>query len=153
VRRLTVVAPVSGVVVDLAIHTVGGVIPPGGRILDLVPHGDPLVVEAQLRPTDIDELQVGSPADIRFSAFKRSTIPVAHGTIAMLSADRLVDPKTNAPYYLVRVAVPEEERHKLAGLRLVPGMPVEVILRKGSHTLLSYLTGSLGDAVARAFRE
>jgi HlyD family secretion protein/epimerase transport system membrane fusion protein len=153
VRRLTVVAPVSGVVVDLAIHTVGGVIPPGGRILDLVPRGDALVVEAQVRPVDVDELEVGSPADIRFSAFKRSTTPVIHGSIAMLSADRLVDPKTNAPYYLVRATVPDEERRKLAGLRLVPGMPAEVILHKGSHTLLGYLSGPLGDAVMRAFRD
>jgi HlyD family secretion protein/epimerase transport system membrane fusion protein len=153
VRRLTVVAPVSGVVVDLAIHTVGGVIPPGGHILDLVPRGEALIVEAQLRPADVDELRVGSAADLRFSAFKRSTTPVIHGAIAMLSADRLVDPKTNAPYYLVRVTVPDEERRKLAGLRLMPGMPVEVILQKGSHTLLSYLSGPLGDAVARAFRD
>ena len=94
-----------------------------------------------------------SPADIRFSAFKRSTTPVIHGAIAMLSADRLIEPKTGASYYLVRATVPEAERRKLAGLQLMPGMPVEVVLHKGSHTLLGYLTGALGDAVARAFRD
>jgi HlyD family type I secretion membrane fusion protein len=146
-------APVTGVVVDLAVHTVGGVVAPGSRILDVVPQKQPLVIEAQVRPVDIDELRPGLDADIRFPAFKHGSTPVIRGAVTTVSADRLVDARTNAPYYMVRLIVPGDERHKLAGLQLVPGMPAEVVIRKGDRTLLNYLLGPLEDTVVRAFRE
>jgi HlyD family secretion protein/epimerase transport system membrane fusion protein len=154
IARLAVIAPVSGVIVDLAVHTVGGVVAPGSRILDIVPQKQPLVIEAQVRPIDIDELRQGLRADIRFPAFKRTTsTPVIHGIVSTVSADRLVDPRTNAPYYMVRLIVPGDERSKLAQLELVPGMPAEVIVRKHERTLFNYLLGPIEDTVVRALRE
>ena len=153
IDRLLIGAPVSGVVVDLAVHTVGGVIAAGSRILDVVPRNDALVVEAQVRPGDINDLKVGLPTDIRFPAFQHGTTPVIRGAVTVVSADRLLDARTNVPYYLVRVTVPQGERQKLAGLQLVPGMPAEVIVRKSDHTLLQYLLGPIGDVIVRAFRD
>jgi HlyD family type I secretion membrane fusion protein len=153
ITRLAILAPVAGVVVDLAVHTVGGVVAPGSRILDIVPQNQPLVVEAQIRPVDIDELHHGLDADIRFPAFKRGNTPVIRATVTTVSADRLVDPRTNAPYYMVRLIVPVDERKKLAGLQLVPGMPAEVIIRKGDRTLLNYLLGPFEDTLVRAFQD
>jgi HlyD family secretion protein/epimerase transport system membrane fusion protein len=153
IARLAVLAPVDGVAVDLAVHTIGGVIAPGSRIVDVVPQNQPLMIEAQVRPVDIDQLHPGLGADIRFPAFKRGNTPVIRGAVATVSADRLVDPRTSAPYYMVRLIVPGDERSKLAGLQLVPGMPAEVIVRKGDRTLLNYLLGPLEDTVVRAFRE
>src|SRR5262249_35748675 len=153
IGRLTIAAPVGGVVIDLAAHTVGGVIAPVGRVLDIVPGNDELAVEAQVRPVDISDIRVGLPADIRFPAFKRSTTPTIRATVSLVSADRVIEPRTNAAYYLVRVTVPSGERRKLAGLELVPGMPAEVMLRKSEHTLADYLLGSIGDTIQKALRE
>ena len=151
--RLQIKAPVAGIVVDLAAHTVGGVVAPGSRILDVVPQNEALVVEAEVRPVDIDALHPGLAADIRFPAFKHGNTPVIHGAVTTVSADRLIDARTNAPYYMVRLTVPGDERRKLVGLQLVPGMPAEVVVRKGDRTVVDYLLGPLEDTVVRAFRE
>ena len=101
--------PYSGTVVDMAHHTVDGVVTPGSRILDIIPEDDRLVVEVQIRPADIDGLAVGMPADIRFTSFNQRETPVMHGQVLSISADRLIDPKTGAPYYSMRVLVTQEQ--------------------------------------------
>ena len=151
--RLEMQAPTAGVVVNLAVHTVGGVVPAGGPVLDIVPKDDELVVDAEVRPDDINDLRVGAPADIRFTAFDQNTTPVVSGVVTRVSADRLVNPKTNTPYFLARVLVDEEGREALGGERLIPGMPAEVIIKKGERTLLGYLAGPLQDMVMKSFRQ
>jgi HlyD family type I secretion membrane fusion protein len=148
--RLDVRAPYSGTVVDLAQHTVDGVVTPGSRILDIIPDGDRLVAEVQIRPQDIDGLAVGMPADIRFTSFNQTRTPVMHGQVLSISADRLIDQKTNAPYYSMRVLVNAEDRHDGADLALVPGMPAEVVVEKRERTLISYLLQPMRDTITQA---
>lgn len=151
--RLAIAAPVAGTVVDMAVHTMGGVIMPGMRVLDIVPRNDRLVVEAQVRPVDIEEIRTGLPAEIRFVGANSSMRSALEGTVTTVSADRLVNPRTDIPYYLVRVTVSEDQGGKLDGLQLVPGMPAEVIIKRREHTLLEYLVDPLEDAIVKSFRE
>lgn len=153
IARLDIKAPVTGEVVDMAIHTRGGVITPGSRILDLVPSEDTLVIEAQMPPDQIDGVHPGEAAEVRFPAFNQRTTPTIYGKVTTVSADRLTDPRTGAPYYEVRVEVNEDERPKLARLELIPGMPAEIIVAKGEGTLLDYLTAPLREIVVKALRE
>ncbi len=138
--RLVLRAPVSGTVVDLAYHTVGGVIKPGDRILDIVPSGDELVVEAQLGPQYIDRVRAGLPADVHFDAYLRNIEPpVVSGTVKTVSADTLADPRTGIQFYTLRVTVPASELGKLGGLKIQPGMQGTVMVKTGERSLLVYL--------------
>ena len=148
--RLEVRAPYAGTVVDMAHHTVDGVITPGSRILDIIPDGDRLVATVQIRPGDIDGLAPGMPADIRFTSFNQIRTPVMHGQVLSISADRLIDQKTNAPYYSMRVLVNAEDRHDGADLALVPGMPAEVVVEKRERTLISYLLQPMRETISQA---
>jgi HlyD family type I secretion membrane fusion protein len=151
--RLDIRAPVSGVVVNMAAHTVGGVVAAGSRILDIVPNNDRLLVEAQVRPTDIDGVRPGLGADIRFPAFERLNMPHITGRVTMVSADRIVSDRSDSGHYLVRALVDDGQLAKVGGLSLVPGMPAQVIINKGEGTLLGYLTAPLARLFWTAFRE
>lgn len=153
VARTIVRSPASGTVVGMAVHTAGGVLSPGTPILDIVPQGEQLIVEAHVQVTDIDKVHPGLLADVRFSSFKSRTTPVLEGNVMTVSADRLVDRATNLPYYLARIRVPETELSKLQGQILVPGMPAEVFVNTGERTMLQYLLQPFLDAAARSFRE
>lgn len=157
VTRTVVTAPEAGMVLGLSVHTLGAVIPPGGRILDIVPQQEKLVVEAQVSIADIDRVKLGQTAEVRFSAFKARETPKIEGRLINLSADRIVDEhnKDIPPYYLARVEVSEEglESLKRQALDLVPGMPAEVLINTGARTLLQYLTQPLTDSFARSFIE
>ena len=152
-ERTRIVAPESGMVIGLSVHTVGGVIGAGTPLLDIVPAEAELVVEARIAPTDIDRVAIGRNADIRFSAFKSSTTPVIEGLLTHISADRLIDTDTGMPYYLGRLELTEEGRATLGGLTLLPGMPAEVLINTGERTLLNYLMQPAGDALARSLIE
>jgi membrane fusion protein, protease secretion system len=142
--RLVIRAPVSGTVVDLAFHTVDGVVKPGDRIMDIVPAGDDLIIEAQVAPQYVDRLRAGLPANVHFDAYmSRAERPVVQGTVAVISADALTDPRTGAAYYAMRVAVPSEELQKLGELKLQPGMQATVMVKTGERTLLVYLARPL----------
>ena len=157
VGRTVVKAPDSGMVLGLVVHTLGAVIPPGGRILDIVPQNQNLIVEAQVSPIDIDRVKIGQTAEVRFSAFKTRETPKMEGKLIGLSADKLVDEtKPEKPsYYLARVAVTPDGLCDLAKqhLELVPGMPAEVLINTGARTLLQYLSRPLTDTFARSFIE
>ena len=157
VKRTVVTAPEDGMVLGLSIHTIGAVIPPGGRILDIVPQNEKLIVEAQVSLIDIDQVQVGQVAEIRFSAFKSRETPKVEGKLLSVSADKIVDEKNpnTPPYYLARVEINPEGLTELhdKGLDLVPGMPAEVLINTGQRTLLQYLTRPLTDSFSRSFIE
>ena len=153
VERTEIRAPTGGTVVGLGVHTVGGVVGPGTPLLEIVPKGEQLVVEAKVQPTDIDKVHPGLAADIRFTAFKLRITPVVEGQVLTVSADRLIDPDTKYPYYLARIQVTAQELERLQGLELLPGMPAEVMIKTGERTVLNYLLRPLLDAFARAFRE
>ncbi|MFN8773693.1 MAG: HlyD family type I secretion periplasmic adaptor subunit [bacterium] len=144
VRRLVLRAPSGGTVIDLAYSTLGGVIKPGDRILDIVPDGDELIIEAQVPPQYIDRLVAGQPADVHFDAYmSRVDRPVLTGTVKVVSADALVDPRTGIPYYAMRVAVSGAELKRLGDIRVQPGMQATVMVKTGERSLLAYLTRPL----------
>lgn len=138
--RLALRAPVAGKVVDLAFHTLGGVVRPGERIMDIVPENDALVVEARVAPQYIDSVHAGLMADIHFDAYaSRVQRPVIRGQLALVSADALKDERSGHPYYAMRVTVPPAEVQRLGDLRLLPGMQTTVMVKTGERTLMTYL--------------
>lgn len=153
VVRIDIKAPVSGRVMGMEMHTVGGVILPGHPILDIVPQKEELIVDAQVSPLDIDRVSIGLVAEVRFTAFKQALTPVIEGRMIGLSADRLIEEKTGTPYYQAEIELTPESYQKMAHLELVPGMPVEVLIKTGERTVFEYLTKPISNAFARSFIE
>ena len=151
--RIEMRAPTSGLVHQLNVHTIGGVIRGGDTIMEVVPDADDLQIEARLQPTDIDQVRVGQKAFTRFPAFNQRVTPEVAGVVSFISADISRDAQTGGSYFTVRVTLPEEERRRLAGLQLVSGMPAEVFMQTGSRTMLSYLFKPITDQLQRAFVE
>jgi HlyD family secretion protein len=151
--RRDVVAPQSGVVLSLRYHTLGGVVPPGGEILDLVPEDGPLVVEVRVFPTDIDTVHPGQPARVALSAYKGRTTPYLDGRVLRVSADALADERTGQHFFRAEIEVDAGQVAVLDTVRLMPGMPVEAFIETGERTLLDYLIQPFTDSFRRAFRE
>ncbi|MFR0675412.1 HlyD family type I secretion periplasmic adaptor subunit [Enterobacterales bacterium AW_CKDN230030176-1A_HGKHYDSX7] len=137
--RIVIRAPETGMVLDMKVHTIGGVVQAATPLMDIVPITSDLVVEARVAPSDIDRLELGKTADIRFSAFNNATTPVIEGKLTRISADRLTDERSGDPYYLVRVKVTDDGMKKLANRKLQPGMPADVLINAGDRTMLEYL--------------
>ena len=152
-RRLDLMSPSDGVVVGLSVFTVGGVIAPGRTVMQIVPDQDTLVVEAQLNPTDIERVLVGQSAVVSFPALVQRTIPTLTGTVIQVSADRLMDERTGAPYFKSRILLDDSSRELLGDRRLIPGMPADVMIATGERTALLYLTNPIVQAVRHAMRE
>src|SRR4051812_10415409 len=153
-KRVDIRAPQDGMVHQLAVHTLGGVITPSGEpIMLIVPEADALTVEAKIHPQDIDQIRLGQTAVLRFSAFNQRTTPELRGDVSRIAADVSQDAKTGASFYTIRIAVPESELVRLKGLKLVPGMPVESFIQTGERTVISYLIKPLHDQLMKAWRE
>jgi HlyD family secretion protein len=151
--RLVVRAPQAGLVSQLAVHTIGGVIAPGATVALIVPDSDQLVVEARVRPSDIDMTAIGQSAEIRLQTVDARMLPPFDGKVTSLSADVIVQPQTREAYYLARISIADEDRLRKERA-LVPGMPVEVFLATtGRRTALQYLLGPLMDQLSHAMRE
>lgn len=153
VRRLTVTAPVAGIVQGLKVFTAGGVIPAGADLMEIVPSQDRLIIEAQVAPADIEAMANGLTAEIRFPALNKRDTPVIEGHVLTVSPDRLTDQRTNLPYYAARVEIPPEQQRRLGEHRLQAGMPAEVIVKTGERTMLGYLLKPLTDSFHRSFTE
>lgn len=151
--RVEIQAPVAGWVHNLATHTVGGVIPPGATIAEMVPAGTALVIEAKLSPTDIDQVRQGQKATIRLTSFNQRTTPSFDGAVEQVSADLVRDDPKGVQYYLARISLPPVSLQRLGGKTLVPGMPADVMIETDRRSVMTYLTKPLGDQIARAFRE
>ncbi len=152
-RRVEMRAPQSGVVHQLAIHTVGGVIGPGELLMLIVPEGDALTVEVNISPQEIDRVTAGQTAVLRFAAFNQRTTPAINGVVDRVAADVAHEPKTGAAYYTSRITMPEAELARLGDLRLLPGMPVEAFIQTDYRSALSYLVKPIEEQIAKAFRE
>lgn len=150
--RVVIRAPEDGMILGMKVHTIGGVVSPATPLLEIVPAVSDLIVEAKVSPNDIDRVEVGKSADIRFSSFNSSTTPVIQGRVIHVSADRLEE-QDGTPYYLARVGLTEEGAKRLGGLRLQPGMPAEVFINTGERTLLQYLIQPATDTFARSLIE
>jgi membrane fusion protein, protease secretion system len=150
--RLVIKAPVAGTVVDVAVNTVGGVVKPGDRVMDIVPAGEELVVEARLSPQFIDRVRPGLSADVQFDAYvSLAKRPRVAGVVDTVSADVITESRTGAPYYTVRVRISPEELAALKGAKLFAGMQCAVTIKTGERTLMTYLLRPLlqrtGDAL------
>jgi HlyD family secretion protein len=152
-KRVDIRAPIDGAVLQLTIHTVGGVITAGEAIMLIVPQTDTLQVEAKIPPQEIDQLRIGQPAVLRFVAFSQRSTPELNGTVLRISADVSEDTKTGTRFYTIRLDVSPEEVARLGAVRLVPGMPVEALIQTSPRTVMSYLIKPLHDQLVRAFRE
>jgi HlyD family secretion protein len=146
-------APQAGTVFQSTVHTIGGVIPAGEQIMLIVPDADKLAVEARVNPQDVDKVQVGQDAVLRFSAFDMRTTPEILGKVNRVSADTSTDQRTGLSYYTIRIALDREETARLGNVKLVPGMPVDAFVQTGERTVISYLMKPLSDQIVRAFRE
>jgi HlyD family secretion protein len=155
-KRVDIRAPQAGIVHQLSVHTVGGVIANGETVMQIVPAADKLVIDAKVAPQDIDQVAVGAPAHVRIMAGNQRTTPDLNATVMLVSADLAKDPpgaQPTAPYYQVRLYLPPEEVRKLGDLKLVPGMPAEAYIQTYARTPLAYLMKPLQDQLARTFRE
>jgi HlyD family secretion protein len=152
-KRVDIRAPQSGFVHQLTVHTVGGVVAPGEQMMLIVPSVDVLNVEAKIQPQDVDQVYIGQTAILRFSSFSQRTTPELNGVVKQISADVSEDQKTGARFYTLRISVPENELKRLGNLKLIPGMPVEAFVQTTPRTVFTFLTKSLGDQIALAFRE
>jgi len=137
----------------LATQTVGGVISPGQKLLDVVPANESLLLETRVLPHLIDSVIAGMPVDVRFSSFAHSPQLVVEGKLVSVSADLLTDPQNGMAYYLARVAVTPEGLKKLGKRQMQPGMPVEVVLRTGERSMLTYLMHPLTKRIAASMNE
>jgi len=152
-NRVDLRSPQNGIVHQLSVHTVGGVINPGEPVMLIVPEGDALVIDAKLQPQSIDSVRAGQTAYIKFPAFNQQTTPQFSGNVTRVSADLTTDPKVNVSYFVARIALSENELKRLGALKLVPGMPAEVHIQTDERTALSYLLKPLMDQIGRAFTE
>ncbi|WP_065751253.1 HlyD family type I secretion periplasmic adaptor subunit [Bradyrhizobium paxllaeri] len=156
--RVRVTAPVSGVVVKLRYHTRGGVVEAGKNIMELLPLKDELIIEARLRPQDIDHVKHGQTAMVRLTALNQRITPMVSGDVVYLSADTLADEKKSqqvgpTDIYLVRVKLNGEESRNVPNFSPTPGMPAEVYIKTSERTFFQYIVRPIHDSMTRAFRE
>ena len=158
-ERVEIRAPEDGIVTDLRVHTPGGVVKPGDPLLDLVPRTSQMVVEARVRPEDIDLVHPGLQAWVRVLPYKQRRTPPLEGTVTHVSPDRLIDERPQGreapgqPYYLAKVMLNSAALEAVPEVHLVPGMPTEVTIETGESTVALYMLSPLLDSFNRAFRE
>lgn len=151
--RTEIKAPAAGQVVGLAVQTVGGVVAPGQKLMDIVPGNEALLLEVQVAPHLIDRVQADLPVDVRFNSFAHSPQLVVAGKVVSVSGDLLTDPHSGISYYLARVQLTPEGVEGLGKRRLQPGMPVEVVFKTGERSMLTYLLHPLIKRVSASMKE
>lgn len=151
--RTDIVAPIAGTVMNLRVTTESGVITSGQALLDIVPNEPNLIIDSRIKPTDIDVVHPNMPARVVLTAYPSRHLPQIHGLLTSVSADRLIDEKTGEPYFLAKVKVDAADLGELHDIRLTPGMPAEVMILTGEHTLLDYMLAPVRDSLNRTFRE
>lgn len=153
-KRIEIRAPRAGIVHNLAVHTVGGVVAPGNPIMEVVPEEDRPMIEVRISPNDIDQVRVGQPATVRFPTFNQRTTPVLDGSVVNRSAAQLLDRATGLSYFTAMVELQPTELVKLgSGKSLIPGMQAEIFLETEPRTVLSYLVKPMLDQIERVFKE
>lgn len=153
-ERTVIIAPTDGAVTGLQIHTLGGVVSPGQRLMDIIPMDEGLILEVRVPAHLIDRVHAGLPADINFQAFVNLPNLVIEGRVISVSADVLANDQPNVPpYFLARVEVTPEGLQKLGSHRMQPGMPADVVIKTGSRSLLHYLMKPLIRRVTSSMKE
>lgn len=152
--RTQITAPVAGIVLDLRFKTPGGVIRPGDNVVDIVPTGESLVIDARVSTRDIDQVHTGLKARVVFPAYTQRTLPEIEGEVKQVSADTLTDERSGERFYTARVEVDRQHLHKTAPIiELQPGMTAEVFIATGERSLLGYLLKPFFNVLRRSFRE
>jgi HlyD family type I secretion membrane fusion protein len=151
--RIEIVAPTEGTVVGLNAHTIGGVIRAGDPILSLVPEDDVLIIDARVKPDDIERVYRGQSAQVRLSGLSQRSTPILKAEVMTISPDRLTDQATGEPYFAARVMIPEDQIALLEGVELVPGMPAEVLIETGEQSALGYMLDPILASFRKAFRD
>ena len=151
--RTAVKAPEDGVITDLRVHTPGGVVGAGAPLMDLVPRQDRLVVTARVRPEDIDVVRPGLSADVNLLPYNQRRVPRLKGIVTRVSADRLLDKRTDQPYYATKIRVQDPRVAEIDGIRIIPGMPAQVFIKTGRGTVALYALKPLLDSFNNAFHE
>jgi epimerase transport system membrane fusion protein len=146
-KRTNIVSMSSGYVVGLTTFTIGGIIKPGETLLQIIPDRDTLVLEAQVKPEDIEAIRPGLDALVHLTAFKQRLTPQVHGTVTNVAADRLTDQRTGAPYYTIEITIKQEELDAEQRENLYPGMPASISIPFGNRTALDYLIRPLTDSL------
>jgi HlyD family secretion protein len=157
-ERAIIRAPSTGRVVGLSIFTVGGVVGPGQRLMDIVPDAEPLVIDARIQPNDAGDLKVGQSVEIRIPAFRDRRMPTLTGVVSKVSADSFVDEKSGASYFTTEITVAPSQLRLIRDMRgadfgLKPGLPVEVVVPLRHRTALAYLLDPLRGMLWKSFRE
>lgn len=152
-QRLDVRAPVRGIVVKLTQHTQGGVVSSGQEMIELLPLDDELIIEAYVRPNDIDAVRVGQESWVRLTALDQRVTPTVKGNVTYVSADRLQEDPNKEAFYVTRVQINEEQARELGPSQTLPGMPAEVYIKTGERTLVAYLLRPFQDSLSRGMLE
>ncbi|TGQ29022.1 HlyD family type I secretion periplasmic adaptor subunit [Mesorhizobium sp. M00.F.Ca.ET.216.01.1.1] len=152
-RRTTIKAPAAGIVVSSTYNSMGSVIAPGEKIMEILPTASGLIVDARLRPKDLDQVRVGQPAKLRLSALNTRLTPEVSATVTQISADRLVDQATHEPYFRAKLKIADALPPGVKAEQLYPGTPVEAFINTGERTFFEYLARPMLDSFARAFTE
>lgn len=152
-KRTSIRSPIDGVIHELAMHTIGGVVQPGQAIMQIIPTSGDLEIEVSADTRSVDEITLDRQAIVRFPAFHQRTTPEIFGKVTQISPSSIVDERTGAAFYRVRITVPNSEKAKLGDQEMIPGMPVEAVMPTGKRSVLSYLLKPLTDQMEHAFRE
>jgi HlyD family type I secretion membrane fusion protein len=152
-QRQQVMAPIGGEVVGLRVFSPGAAVGPRDVLMEIVPTDKTLIIEARIRPEDINHVHAGSEADIRLTAYKQRTTPLVLGTVSYVSGDRMVDTQTGSPYYTVHIGVPPGALAEAGNLRLQAGMPAEIFIRTDQRSALDYLLAPVTSYLRRGMRE
>jgi HlyD family type I secretion membrane fusion protein len=151
--RQRITSPIAGVVVGQRVFTPGAVVGPREVLMEIVPEDQNLIVEARIRPEDINHVRPGSAAEVRLTAYQQRTTPLVAGSVNYVSADRMTDTQTGAPYYVVQIDVPPDALEIAGNLRMQAGMPAEVYIRTDSRTAFDYLVAPVTAYLRRGMRE
>lgn len=151
-KHLDIKAPIAGVVHQLAVHTIGGVITAAEPLMQIVPQST-LTVEARIAPQDIDQLTIGQSTTLQLTAFNRNTTPEIAGAVIRISADLEIDQMTGTSFYKAGIAIRDSDIRRTDEIGLVPGMPVDAFIRTGERKVISYFTKPVRDHMQRVFRE
>jgi HlyD family type I secretion membrane fusion protein len=152
-ERQRIAAPIGGVVVGQRVFTPGAVVAPREVLMEIVPEDQALIVEARIRPEDINHVRVGSAAEVRLTAYQQRTTPLVAGSVNYVSADRMTDSQTGTPYYVVNVDVQPGALEQAGNLKMQAGMPAEVYIRTDSRTAFDYLLAPVTAYLRRGMRE
>ena len=153
-KRLAITSPSAGKVMNIKYHTLGAVVPAGGEMMSIVPQHEELIVEAKVRPQDIDNVVIGLKAKVSLTAYNGKKVPKLNGEIINISPDIITNEQSRESYFLARVSINKKDIEKLKNkIKLHPGMPAQVFIITGSRSLMSYLFTPISDSAYKAFTE